>query len=162
MPVIQKRQDTKSSAGSDVVRVDEALMSPGQYEITPDHTFEVELAMRLIDNRWTVLAGRTKDAVVHKVIFRMWTYDEMVELRKQATTYDALRRMHLLDSDKLDRLKVQKLLQSWTLDADNPRLHLHRVNGVLTDESWSVFKRLQPNIIRCIMDGMNHVLEFNG
>jgi len=93
----------------------------------------------------------------------MWRYHEAVELRKKATIYDRLRRMHVVDTDALNRLKIQKYLVSWTFDKDNPRLKLHRVNDALTDESWDMFsKNLYPNITSRIVDEMNKVFELNG
>lgn len=161
MAVVQ-RKEVNEAAKPTGPRIDEELMQPGKYEVTLEHTFDVEVCLLLRDNRWVVVAPKTPKAVEHKVTFRIWTYDEMVELRKKATNFDAMRRMHTVDTDLLDRLKVQKLMQSWTFDKDNPRLKIHRVNGVLTDEAWDNFKRLQANIIRYILDRMNEVLEYNG
>jgi hypothetical protein len=50
-------------------------------------------------------------------------------------------------------------MQSWTFDRDNPRLKIHRVGGVLTDESLETIKKLQENILRYIHLQMNAVLE---
>jgi hypothetical protein len=96
------------------------------------------------------------------VTFRMWSYDEMVEMRKMATTYDQIKRIHMIDHDALNQLKVQRLMIDWTFGKDNPRLKLHHVNGVLVDEAWAAFKRLQSNIISFIFDRMNRVYELNG
>jgi hypothetical protein len=163
MPTIQpKEKVVKAKSEVSGVRVDEALMAPGKYEITSEHTFEVKIYLRTEGNRWVVVSGPGKGVDEEKVVFRMWSYDEIVSMRKAATSFDAVRRLHLVDTDLLDRLKVQKLMQSWTLDKDNPRLKVHRVNDVLTDESWSRFTKLHPNIIRRILDGMNEILEYNG
>jgi hypothetical protein len=62
----------------------------------------------------------------------------------------------------MNRLKIQRLLMSWTFDRDNPRLKIFHAGGVMTDESWQVFTKLQPNIISHIIDEMNKVYEFNG
>jgi hypothetical protein len=161
MAVVQSKKKKAPSKATEP-RVDETLMEPGKYEITPKHTFDVNIHVVLNGNRWVIVKGKGKGVETQKVVFRIWTYDEIVTLRKQATTFDAVRRMHLVDTDALDRLKVQKLLQSWTFDKDNPRLKIHRVNDVLTDESWKNFKLLQHNIIRHILEKMNEVLEYNG
>jgi hypothetical protein len=92
----------------------------------------------------------------------MWTYDEMADMKKMATSYDGLKRVHMIDNDSLNRFKVQRLMVSWTFDRDNPRLRLQHVNGVMTDESWRAFASLQPNISTCIIEEMNKVFEFNG
>lgn len=143
-------------------RVDEKLMPAGKYEITSSTNFDVNIYLKPLDGRWILMAGSGKGIDTHKVVFRMWTYDEMVELKKLATNYDQQKRIHMIDQDNLRRLKVQKLLVSWTFDRENPRLKLHHVQGVLTDESWAAVKSLQPNILTYIMDEMDKVYELNG
>jgi len=156
MPVVQPK---KKPSQPEEVRVDEALMSPGKYEVTEENTFTVDVYLMLKKKVWTLVSG-SGDGVHHEqVVFRLWNYDEMVGLRKKATTYDSVRRMHVVDNDALNRLKIQKFLMSWTFDKDNPRLKLHHVGGVLTDESWTHVKLLQPSILRHIIDKMNEVYE---
>jgi hypothetical protein len=138
-------------------------MNPGKYEVKQDDTFTITIYLMQVEDRWRVVDGPGRNVVEEKVVFAMWRYNEAVELRKKSTIYDRLRRMHLVDADSLNRLKVQKYLLSWTFDSDNPRLRLHRVNGVLTDESWDMFsKSLYPNITSKIIDEMNRVYEYNG
>lgn len=145
-------------------RVDERLMKPGKYEVSDDSKFTVKLHMRQVTpGRWKMVSVEEEGGSVEEVVFRMWTFDEMVEMRKMATSFDQIRRTYLVDYDALNRLKVQRLMMSWTLDRDNPRLKLHHVNGVLTDESWAVFsKRLLPAIAQHIIDEMNQVYERGG
>jgi len=162
MPRVESKKKTRKTAEKKPQRVDEKIMEPGKYEVTDKTTFEVKLHLKLNNRRWLVMTSAGKGIDSHKLIFRMWNYDEMVAMKKQATSYDTTRRVHIIDNDALNRLKIQKFLQSWTLDSDNPRLKLHRVNGVLTDESWEMFSKLQPNIINYIFDGMNEVYELNG
>ena len=162
MAVVQPKDDKKKNDVKNEPRVDERLMEPGDYEITSDVTFDVDIYLKKEGSRWMVVDKGMKDAIEHKVVFRMWNYDEMVEMRKMCTSYDSNKRMHMIDNDALNRLKVQKLMVSWTFGNDNPRLKLHRIQGTLTDESWGAFKRLQPNIITTILDKANRVYEFNG
>jgi hypothetical protein len=143
-------------------RVDEQIMGPGKYEVTPDQTFTIPICLKVKDGRWIVMAGPGKDTDSHEVVFRMWKYDEQVDLKKRATTFDAERRVHMIDNDALNRLKVQKFMMSWTFDRENPRLKLHHVQGVLTDEGWEAFTKLQQNIIAYVLGEMNQVYEFNG
>ena len=161
MPIVEAKSAPKEEA-TQRNRIDEKLMRPGKYEVTEQHTFKVEVNLSLKDGRWIVVDGLGKGVEAHEVIFRMWTYDEMVELRKMATTYDSQKRIHLTDNDILNRLKVQRFLVSWTFDRDNPRLKLLHVNRVLSDESWQAFTKLQTNIITHIFEEMNRVYEFNG
>lgn len=161
MPVKIMPREEKQKPEPEQNRVDVKLMGPGKYEVSNDTTFEIDLFLQVKGKRWVVVADG-KDVVRHRVVFRMWTYDEMVEMRKMATSYDAARRIHIIDQDALNRMKIQKLLVSWTFGNDNPRLELKHVNGVLTDESWTAFCRLQPNITNHIIYEMNKVYEYNG
>jgi len=162
MPVVEARPVQKEEVKIQGNRVDEKLMKPGKYEVTDQHIFKIEINLVFRDGRWVIVDSPGKKIETHEVVFRMWTYDEMVELRKMATNYDSQKRIHLTDNDVLNRLKVQRLVVSWTFDRDNPRLRLLHVNGILSDESWQAFAKLQPNIITYIFEEMNRVYEFNG
>jgi hypothetical protein len=142
-------------------RLDEKLMKPGKYEVSREDTFTVEIWLKKNDRRWVLCGSSEKNSMKEEVVFRMWTYDEMVDLRKKATTYDPLKRIHMVDHDALNRMKLQSLMVSWTFDKDNPRLRLQHINGVLTDESWGAFTKLSPNICSYIIERMNLVYEFN-
>lgn len=141
--------------------VEKALMEPGKYEVTQDQTFEVVLYVKEYKGRWVLTEKKTTGSEEHKVIFRVWSFEEMVDLRRKATSTDQNRKS-LIDNDLLNRLKIQKLLQSWTFDKDNPRLKIHRIQGTLTDESWRAFTKLSPNIAQKIIDEMNFILEYGG
>jgi len=143
-------------------RVDEKLMKPGKYEITPDIIFTVTINVREKEGRWIIMNGPGKGIDTNHIIFRMWSYDEMIEMRKMATSYDVTKRVHMIDNDNLNRFKIQRLMVSWTFDKDNPRLRIQHVNGVMTDEGWKAFISLQPNISAFIIEEMNKVYEFNG
>ena len=143
-------------------RVDERLMKPSKYEVTAETNFKVALNIKEKDGRWIVMTGPAKGVETHEIVFRMWTYDEMVEMRKIATSYDGIKRIHMIDNDMLNRLKVQRLMVSWTFERDNSRLRIQHVNGVMTDESWRAFANLQPNISTYVIEEMNKVYEFNG
>ena len=164
--VVQARPDAPAprvaAPAPEADRVDEKLMKPGKYEVTPETTFEVKVYLTIRNKRWIVVGGPGEDVDTQTMVFRMWGYDEMVEMKKMATEFDAEKRVHTVDHDMLNRLKVQRLLQSWTFGGDNPRLKIHHVQGVLTDESWKAFTKLQPNIIVFIFDEMNRVYELNG
>jgi len=162
MAVVRATGKAKRTVAPQPARVDEQIMPPGNYEVTEEHTFDVDVYLKKNGKRWIVVRGEGKGIEVEKVVFRAWNYDEMVDLKKRATTYDPTRRVHIIDQDALNQLKVQKLLVSWTFGDNNPRLKIHRVQGVLTDESWASFKRLQTNIIDYIFGKMNEVLDYNG
>lgn len=142
--------------------VAQTLLPPGKYEVTPDQTFEVSIYIREFKGRWVVSDRPTASTVEHKVVFRVWNFDEMIELRRKATSYDPSRRSNIVDNDLLNRLKIQKLLVSWTFADENPRLQIHHVGGILTDESWNAFRKLSPCIAERIIEEMNLVLENGG
>jgi len=145
-------------------RVDEMIMEPGEYEVSKDSEFTIDIYMKRVAGRgrWQIVTGPGKEVIKESVKMRMWFYDEMVDLKKKATSYDAAKRMHVVDHDALNRLKAQKLFLDWTFQDRNVRITLHKVNGVMTDESWAMFTRLQPNIIKYIFDKMNEIYEYNG
>ena len=162
MATVQAKPETEKKEQQGLPRLDEKLMKPGKYEITREDTFTVEIWLKKREQRWILCQPSEKGSMKEEVVFRMWTYDEMVELRKMATTYDALKRIHMVDHDSLNRMKLQRLMVSWTFDKENPRLRIQHINGVLTDESWGAFVRLHPNICSFIIERMNLVYEFNG
>lgn len=165
MPTVKpKRGVPKPRGASQEPRHDVVLMEPGKYEVTRSSTFTVDVPLRRRSENdgWWVVVKPEHAEVTEQVVFRMWSYDEMVEMRKLATKYDTVRRVHMIDHDVLNRLKVQRFMVSWTFGEDNPRLQLQHQNGVLTDESWAAVKRLQTNILKHLVDEMNDKYEFGG
>jgi len=162
MAIVQGKPEAQKPVEPGLPRTDEKLMNPGKYEITRDTTFTVTIHSKEKDGRWIIMNGAGKGIDTNTVVFRLWGYEEMIELRKMATNYDAQKRVHMIDNDALNRLKIQRLMVSWTFDRDNPRLKLWHANGVLVDEAWKAFTVLQPNLITYIIDEMNKVYEFNG
>lgn len=160
--VVQAKKDEMKKVEVVANRTDEKLMRPGKFEITPDTTFTITVYAKEKDGRWILMTGPGKGIEQNTVIFRMWNYDEMIEMRKMSTSYDAQRRIHMIDNDVLNRLKIQRLMVSWSFDKDNPRLRIQHVNRVMTDESWAAFCNLQPNIGLYIIEEMNKVYEYNG
>jgi hypothetical protein len=161
MPVIEPKQEkSKELASQD--RLDEKLMKAGKYEITQEDVFTIEIWLKRVEKRWILCNANEKNSTKEEVAFRMWTYDEMINLRKMATSYDPIKRLHMVDHDALNRLKIQKFLLTWTFDRDNPRLRIHHSGGVMTDESWGAFTKLHPNICTFIIERMNMVFEYNG
>lgn len=144
---------------SQKLTTEEILYKPGKYEITPDDDFKIEFALKMVDKRWIITQNGEEN---HWIVFRMWNYEEEIELRKKATIFDEIRRIYNIDNDILDRYKIQRLLKDWSFSKDNERLKIHRINGVLTDECYKNIMKLHPTILRFIIDCMNGVLERNG
>ncbi len=144
-------------------RVDEAYRkaTPGKYEISSESDFTIEVHLKKYKGRWILMNGSDDTTDDHSVVFRMWTYNEMVEMKKMATSYDLRKKVHEIDNDLLNRLKIQRLMKSWTFGRDNKNLEIQHAGGTMTDESWVAFTKLQPNIAQYILDEMNMVLEYN-
>lgn len=160
MPTIEKKKDQRPVRGVKEARYDQAIMEPGEYEVTRESTFTIRIPLKQNEDKWWVVV--TDSDNVQEVVFRMWSYDEMVELKKMATKYDGVRRIHMIDNDILNRLKIQRFMLSWTFESNNDRLELHHVNGVLSDETWTKVTKLQTNILKYIIDEMNERYEFGG
>jgi len=159
---VEAKPEKAKRAAPVLARVDEALMKPGKYESTPDATFDITIHLNRHDKRWQVVNEPGKGIETETVVMRLWSYDEMIDLRKKSTVYDIVKRSYSVDTDLLDRLKIQLLLVSWTFHNDNPRLKLHHINGILTDEAWKAVSRLQASILKHIIDSMNRVYEYHG
>jgi hypothetical protein len=162
MATVQAKPEQLKLQPKSIDRIDEKLMQPGKYEIHSGVIFTVTIYMKEREGRWVLMTGAGKDIEKHEITFRMWGFNEMIELRKLATSYDAQKRIHMIDNDLLNRYKIQRLMMSWTFDRDNSRLRIQHVNGILTDEGWTAFTMLQPNIASHIIDEMNKVYEYNG
>ncbi len=140
--------------------VNEKLTGPGKYVVTKEDTFKVRFGLVQRDGRWVVVKSGTPESDSHWVEFRIWGFNEEVELRKMSTQFDPLKKIHIIDNDYLNRLKVQRLMLNWSFDEQNPKLKLLHVNGILSDEGWKNFTSLFPNIIRFVLESMNAVLEY--
>ena len=141
--------------------IDDSLNKPGKYEVSEASDFTIELFLRFHKGRWILMEHEDSKTENHKVVFRMWTYNEMVELKKMATTFDLRKKVHELDNDLLNMLKIKRFLKSWTFGEKNKRLEIQHVGGTMTDEGWTAFTRLQPSIAQYIIDEMNAVFEYN-
>jgi len=137
-----------------------------KYEVGPDSSFMVEFGILAKDDRYVIMdkdeVKMTKGAESHWAKFKMWTYEQELDWKNEATEFDSTKRVHMLNTDKLNEIKLRNLILNWSFsEADNSLKMLH-VNGVLADESLKVFYSIYPSIARHIVDGMNDVLEFNG
>jgi hypothetical protein len=139
-----------------------SLLPYGKFEITPDQTFTVTLFLKEFKGRWSLVDSGTRESEKHTVVFRMWNFDECLRMRRECYMFDPTTRTNRLDNDKLNRIKIMKLLQDWTLSKDNPRLDIQRVHGVLTEASWQAFTRISPSIADKIISEMNLVLDYGG
>ena len=139
--------------------------TPTRYEVGKDSTFVLHFGIVAKEDRLVVIkvddAVMTKGAEPHWVKFRMWQYPEELKWKNEATDFDASKRVHTLNNDRLNELKLRNLLLDWSFGVQEPDLRLMHVNGLLSDESLKVFFALYPTVIRHIIDRMNEVLEYN-
>lgn len=143
------------------------VVNPGLFEIDPKaDSFKIEFGLKVKENRWIVIEKEKIDKLdkniqKHWVEFKMWSFDEEVELKKKAMIYNESKRMHFVDHDILNEMKVRRLLKDWSFKDKNENLKIFHVNGWLVDESWGAFKNLHINICRYIIVRMNDILEYN-
>ena len=134
-----------------------------KYEVTPESEFEVRFCLYFEEGRVRVFTEEAKvkypECELHWVKFRMWTYREELDWRKQSQEYDG--RAYRLNTDKFDELKLRHLIKSWSLEQYDPKFKLLHVGGVLSDESLDLVKGLYPSIVENILYLMNQVLEGN-
>ena len=135
------------------------------YEVRPDSVFYIKFGVVPRDGRMLVIpeddVDFEKDAEKHWVKFKMWSYEQELEWKNDATEYDNSKRVHTLNADKLNEIKIRNLLLDWSFGEKEDSLKLFHINEILTDESLKVFNRLFPTIVRYIVERMNEVLEFN-
>ena len=135
------------------------------YEAGQDTVFYVKFGIVPIDGRIIVIkeddVDFEKNAESHWVKFKMWTYEQELEWKNESTEYDSTKRVHTLNADKLNEIKIRNLILKWSFGEKQDSLKLFHVNDLLTDESLKVFYSLYPSVVRYIVEGMNDVLEFN-
>ena len=144
-------------------RIDSTLKEAGKFELGANESFTLKFGLVEFEKRWLIAKEDEGEGVTPCwVKFKMWSFEEEVGLKSQATQWDSNKRMHTLNNDFFNRLKIQKLLLDWSFTEEIENFKLHRVQNVLTDESFARFLLLQRNICSHIIDNMNRVLEYNG
>jgi hypothetical protein len=135
------------------------------YEVGPESIFYVKFGIMPIDGRMIVIKEDDidfeKNAESHWVKFKMWSYEQELEWKNESTEYDSVKRVHTLNADKLNEIKIRNLILKWSFGEKQDSLKLFHVNGLLTDESLKTFYSLYPAIVRYIVERMNDILEFN-
>ena len=140
--VVQPRKKAQPAKTTNQPRVDSKIREAGKFELKNSDSFFVKFGLVQVDERW-LIANKEEGEGIEScwVKFKMWSFEEEVILRSQATQWDGQRRIHTLNNDYFNRLKIQKLMLDWSFSKENENLKLHRVNNVLTDESfWKLFK----------------------
>lgn len=134
-----------------------------KYEVGPDSEFTVRFCLGFDDGLITVYREdsyqRLDGLERHWARFRMWTYREELEWKNQSLEFDQQSRGFRQNTDRLNEIKIRKLLRDWSFAEIDPKFKLLHVGGVLSDESYEVFMGMSPSILDNLIILMNNVLE---
>jgi hypothetical protein len=160
---VQAKKKAEIKKVDNTPRIDSTIREAGKFELKKNESFTINFGLVDFEGRW-LLAKENEGEGIEScwVKFKMWSFEEEVSLKSQATQWDSQKRMHTLNNDFFNRLKIQKLLVDWSFSKDNATFKLHRVQNTLTDESFGAFLKLHRNICSHIIENMNRVLEYNG
>ena len=143
-----------------------AKVSFTRYEVTPESEFTIRFCLGFNEGRVQVYTAdsylKQEELERHWVKFRMWKYEEELSWQNQSMEYQHQTRSFIHNQNKLNELKVRHLIKEWSFEEYDPKFKLLHVNGVLSDESYNIFKGFFPTIINNIIYLMNQVLEQNG
>lgn len=135
------------------------LRAKSRYCVKPDSIFRVNFGLLERDGRIIPCDVNVQGCEQHWIEFRIWNYKEEMELKKLCSEFDTTHRIHKIDNDKLDRLKVQKLFRAWSLGEKEPDFKINTINGIVPDADMEKFYSLFPAVIHYLLDCMNLVLE---
>ena len=154
--VVQKKEDKKYTTFN---------YQPTKYQVTKDSVFIVKFGIDFFDERLIVLDQMQVEDIPtsqsHWVKFRMWTYKQQISWKDQCMRFNNESRSFIVDN-KLNQLKIRRLIKDWSFAEHSDKFKLLHVNGVLSDQSYQIFKGFYPNVINGIIQRMNRVLQFNG
>ena len=137
-----------------------------KYHVTNDSYFIVKFGLlQQEDGRYVPITYESTDefpkSEKHWVKFRMWYYNEQLQWKQSVMEYSTKAKMQILNQDKLNEIKLKKLLLDWSFESFDKNLALLHCDGKLSDESYEMFMGLHPSIAKTIVDLMNLVLENN-
>lgn len=137
-----------------------------KYHVTKDSYFIVKFGLlRQTDGRFVPIMYQATDdfptSQKHWVKFRMWNYYEELQWKQSVMEYNAKVKLQILNQDKLNEIKIKKLILDWSFGEYDNCLKLLHCDGNLSDESYALFMGLHPSIAKTIVDLMNQVLENN-
>lgn len=137
-----------------------------KYQVNKDSYFIIKFGLlRQSDGRFVPIdyasSDNYKDAEKHWVKFRMWNYMEQIQWKQSVMEYNSVAKMQVLNHDKLNEIKIKKLILDWSFGQYDDSLKLLHCDNLLSDESYDVFMWMHPSIARTIVNLMNSVLENN-
>lgn len=167
---IGKKAESSGSSTASVQHMDSGPSSFNarrtKYEVTPETYFVVRFGLvQRPDGHFVTIddedVQETDGAEAHWVKFRMWSYDEELKWRTECTEFNNAMKTQYINLDKFNELKIRRLMLDWSFGECEDRLRLLHCDGVLSDESYLVFKGMFPSIANRIVHLMNAVLENN-
>ena len=84
-----------------------------------------------------------------------------MDWKNRCSDFNPQLKIQSLNTDKLNEMKIKRLILDWSFAENYDRLKLLHTDGILSDESYNIFKGLFPAIANTIIDLMNNVLENN-
>lgn len=138
-----------------------------KYHVNKDSFFIIKfgLLQQSQDGRFIPITYQATDDFAqsekHWVKFRMWYYNEELQWKQNVMEYNNKVKAQILNQDKLNEIKLKKLMLDWSFSEFDDKLKLLHCNGILSDESYNMFMGLHPSIAKTIVDLMNLVLENN-
>ena len=165
---VRERKETetkKQEQNTPIHKPDKVEVKKTKYEVTKDTTFKVEFGLTKVDDRYIVIqkdyVSYTADTELVWAKFRMWTYLEELKWKDECLEYSNQSKTQFLNVNKLNEIKVKNLILDWSFSEIDDKFKLLHTDGKLSDESYSVFCGLLPNIANAIVNLMNDVLENN-
>ena len=139
---------------------------PTKYQVTKDSVFVIKFGIDFYDQRLIVINDYQVDdypeSQSHWVKFRMWTYKQQITWKDECMRFNNESRSFIIDNNKLNQLKVRRLIKDWSFAEHSDKFKLLHTNGVLSDQSYQIFKGFYPNVINAIIERMNRILQYNG
>ena len=144
---------------------DKVEVKKTKYEVTKDTTFKIEFGLVRVDDRYIIIqkdyVSYTTESEPIWVKFRMWTYLEELKWKDECLEYNSQSKTQFLNVNKLNEIKIKNLILDWSFSEIDDKFRLLHTDGKLSDESYSIFCGLLPNIANAIVNLMNDVLENN-
>lgn len=117
--------------------------------------FRLKIYLRIMANKTLRPVNRKELATLGFLIECEYpTYEEELEAKRNATTYDESRGIHFVDNDLISEWRVKRCLIKWNLHVRLKGFckRLRRTNNSLTSESWEDFRRLPPLVRKTIVN----------
>lgn len=157
--------ESKKDQNVIIHKSDKVEVKKTKYEVTKDTTFKIEFGLVRVDDRYIIIqkdyVSYTTESEPIWVKFRMWTYLEELKWKDECLEYNSQSKTQFLNVNKLNEIKIKNLILDWSFSEIDDKFRLLHTDGKLSDESYSIFCGLLPNIANAIVNLMNDVLENN-